>query len=107
MHLPDKNGVSDFKHLSQYQKSCPEPLPELTPPPFPEALQTYWETFIDLHTSRSYSQGSPEAIPFSELSAWSSVTGNPVNKWTAMVVKKLDRVFLTEYSKKHSTKGGK
>lgn len=99
MNFPDKDGVSERERLEQIQEQLGgETLEELIPPPFPEPLTGYWESFLELHSARGSGEGGPDPLSFSEIKAWVELTGKTLSTRELTCIRTLDRLYLKEYS---------
>ncbi len=56
--------------------------------------QKYWSWFFDLHGARAYSDGVPQAISFTEISAWRQLLSEPVAPHHVKLLRKMDTAFL-------------
>ena len=88
------------EHLEQVWKSTGRKPEGLDPPPFPDVVNHVWAWFIELHNARPQTGMGVSPITYSEISAWSSLTGVIPNPWEVGVIKSIDRVFITVNSKK-------
>jgi len=56
--------------------------------------------FLTLHAQRSQSGFGPSPLCFSDIDAWSRLSGTKLHGWELEVILDLDGIFLTEISKK-------
>jgi hypothetical protein len=98
MNFPDKDGVSERVRLEQIQEQLGETLEELIPPPFPEPLTGYWESFLELHSARGSGESGPAPLSFSEIKAWVDLTCKVLSTRELSCIRTLDRLYLREYS---------
>jgi hypothetical protein len=98
MNFPDKDGVSERVRLEQIQQQLGEQLEELIPPPFPEPLTGYWESFLELHSARGSGEGGPDPLSFSEIKAWAELSNHAPSNRELTCIRTLDRLYLKEYS---------
>jgi hypothetical protein len=76
-------------------------MPEqLQPVDIPAAIIYIWQWFCELSGGRGYSEAGPGALTYSEILAWAQLTKSDPMAWEVEALKELDRVYLTESSKK-------
>ena len=68
-------------------------------PPVPIELAYLWRAFNRLASRRTSNGFGPNPIPWSDIAAYSVLTGFPFAPWEVEVIEELDRVFLAEMSK--------
>ena len=87
---PDKNGVTQRQHYEQVEKQLGRTPAALIGPEFPELLSHLWEVFVDLSNSRS------EKVPltYSEIKAYTDLTGTSLSPKDVEVIKRLDNTWL-------------
>lgn len=95
----EKDGATLRQHLEsvarQHHGKMPEEFLELTAIPCPPLLRYLWKAFLELSGARGRgADGSPEAIPYTELEAWMRLTKRSLNVWEVEVLKRLDVLFL-------------
>jgi hypothetical protein len=73
---------------------------QLEPVSIPEALLYLWFWFCELSNSRQYSEFGAMPLSYSEIFAWSQLTGNDPTALEVSILKQLDRAYLTESMKK-------
>lgn len=73
---------------------------QLEPVSIPEALLYLWFWFCELSNSRQYSEFGAMPLSYSEIFAWSQLTGNDPSALEVSILKQLDRAYLTESAKK-------
>lgn len=59
--------------------------------------------FWALSDKRSRGFGSPEPIPFREISAWSRVTGTLVTAEEVLMLAEMDSAFLAQHAENQKT----
>jgi len=65
-------------------------------PDIPAALAHLWEWFSELHGSRAGNGGGPNPIAFTEIEAWSRLTGRLIQPRDVHAIMALDSAFFTE-----------
>ena len=91
----DKNGITLRAHLEQVAKATGRVPPELADaPPFPDRFARLWEMFIELHSGRSYGMNGPDALSWSDIHAWNTLTRSGLKDWEVRVIKSLDLLWL-------------
>jgi hypothetical protein len=96
------DGVPLRDHLEQVVASTQGRVvpPELNVPDLPSAMEYLWLWFCDLSGGRPHTGFGPGAIPYSEITAWASLTENDPSPWDVGLLKKLDAVYLEVASSK-------
>lgn len=69
---------------------------QLRLPPIPAALQHIWDWFCELSAARSGNGGGPNPIAFTEIDAWSRLTGRLLAPRDVQALMLLDQAFFTE-----------
>jgi len=87
LSYPDDHGVTKYERLSHLEEVTQQPhIPEIDIPI--DALYL-WDWFMNLNYSRPSGMGiSP--ITYSELKAWTELTGVQLSHWEVDVIKRLD-----------------
>lgn len=67
-------------------------MPELQMPEFPNGMGEFWQTFLDLHNARD----PDRPIAFSEILAYSALTGRDFNPLEITGITRLDRAYRQE-----------
>lgn len=65
-------------------------------PPLPFGTEHLWEWFKDLNSGRTGSDFGANPLTFSEISAWSLLTGNKPTPWEVSMLKAMDACYLKE-----------
>jgi len=73
---------------------------QLTPVEYDECLQYVWEWFCDLSGGRGYSDIGPSPLTYTEIKAWADLTKQDPEAWEIQVLKRIDRIFISESLKK-------
>ena len=68
----------------------------LAVPDIPAALAHIWEWFCDLHAARSGNGGGPNPISYSEIMAWSLLTGRAPAPRDVRAIMDIDAAFFSE-----------
>lgn len=98
MNFPDKDGLSEKARLEQIQEQIGEEIPELVEPPFPEELNHYWLTFLELHSARGSGENGPDPISYTEILSWSALTKLEPSMRELTCIRTLDRLYLRCYN---------
>lgn len=61
----------------------------------PALLAHIWQWFLELNQARQYSEMGAMSITFSEILAWSTLSGVSPEPYEVRVLKQLDNVALT------------
>lgn len=69
-------------------------IPEQLNLEMPELFCELWSWFLELHETRTSNRFGPNAISYSEIKAWSELTGRSILPHQVTLIKKLDRVVL-------------
>lgn len=72
---------------------------ELVENEIPEGTAHIWEWFRDLNRTRDEGLNGPKSITYSEILAWSSLTGNNPTPWEVGCLTALDAVWLNSTRK--------
>jgi hypothetical protein len=88
-----EDGRTFRVHLQQVERQRGKPLPELHPEPPPRSVVYIWEWFIDLSLSRG-GDLMTSAVPYSEISAWASLTGQRPTAWEVSILRRIDIAYL-------------
>jgi hypothetical protein len=67
---------------------------ELEVPQCPDELRYLFEWFIEVSGGRGNSGFGPNALAWTDLAAWASLTGNAPSPVEVGILRDLDRVFL-------------
>lgn len=84
---PDEKGITLRQHLKQAGR--PGPLPEI-----PDDGEYLWRWFRALSRARGSNGFGPMAITYSEISAWSQMTGAEPDGFEIRTIMAMDAVFL-------------
>lgn len=60
----------------------------------PEFLAYLWQWYMELRAARQFSEGEILPLQYSEIEAWSRLSGNEVTQFDVRVLKKLDIIEL-------------
>lgn len=63
-------------------------------PPFPTRYAYIWEMFLSLHTGRSYHEGGPNPLSWSDIGAWDRLLHVGLKDWEIRAIKALDALWL-------------
>jgi hypothetical protein len=74
----------------------PEELQDID---FPEGAAHIWESFLDLHTSRGMGVNGPNPLTFSDILAWSTLTGLEITPFELNCITALDSLWLSTINK--------
>lgn len=92
-------GGSIRKQLEQVWEQTGKRPAELVENELPEGTAHIWEWFLDLHRSRTSGAMTANPIPYSEILAWSTLTGNNPTPWEVGCLAALDAVWLNSTRK--------
>jgi hypothetical protein len=81
-------------HLLQVRKVTGRSPKGLIGPPFPDRYAPIWETFLSLHSGRSYSMGGPNPLSWSDIKAWDDLMRAGLKEWEVRAIKALDMIWL-------------
>jgi hypothetical protein len=76
--------------------------PMLEPVTVSNCVTYLWEFILDLNSTRQSGMGV-NAISYTEIVSWCTLTGNKLSPYETRVIKMLDRVFLEHYNKQSET----
>lgn len=66
-----------------------------------------WQWFTDLHRTRTYHMAGPNPIPYSEILAYSQLTGSGIEPRHVAILRAMDAVWLEHaYSKREKSPDG-
>jgi hypothetical protein len=68
---------------------------ELKDVAFPGEARQAWEWFLDLHNSRGMGVNGPSPISFSDILAWSTLTGLAPTPFDVKCILALDNLWLS------------
>lgn len=85
-------------HLQAVQAQTGVAPAELATPPAPAALAYLLDAFAELTAARGSGFGSPQPISWSDMAAWSRLTGQPLAPWEAQALRALDLAWLGAWS---------
>lgn len=68
-------------------------------PELPACVVYLWGWFLELHNARPSGGLGPGAISYSDIYAWTLLTGNRPTKWDVEVLKQLDYAYLSHVAK--------
>jgi hypothetical protein len=88
----DKDGISLAEHYRQVERATGRRPPELDLPDIPPMLAPFWEDFLRIHATRT----ADEPIAFSEVLAYSRLTGTDFEPNEVDLISDLDRVWREE-----------
>lgn len=75
-------------------------MPELHDgPDLPLEVQHIWNWYREIELGRSSSGFAPNPIPFSEIQAWSALTGQPLRAFEARLIILLDQLWREAWAK--------
>lgn len=69
-------------------------MPEDAPDDPPEELIWHWNLFFVLSRRRSGNGYGPNALAFSDIAAWQSLTGDELALWELDLITELDDIYL-------------
>ena len=67
---------------------------ELKPKDFPDSLLYVWQSFIELSQARQAGLNGPSSLTYTDIKAWSELTGNELSPVDVEIIKKLDTLYL-------------
>jgi hypothetical protein len=80
--------------------------PMLEPVDVSNCVTYLWEFILDLNSTRQSGMGV-NAISYTEIVSWCTLTGNKLSPYETRVIKMLDRVFLEHYNKQSEADSSK
>lgn len=106
LNTPDKNGVSQRKHLESFRKqleklgrseeSLREQFSELEPLPIPDGFQYLITVFYELSSARSYgAMGGVLPLSYLEIKAYQEVTDQHLEPYEVEIIKAMDSEFVS------------
>jgi hypothetical protein len=97
-----KDGSTLKEQLESIKRQTGVTPPQLECEPIPDCVVYLWEFILDLNSTRQSGMGV-NAISYTEIVAWCTLTGNKLSPYETRVIKMLDRVFLEHYNKQSET----
>jgi len=94
LDAPNRAGVTLREQYEQVEKSTGRMPDGFFGPDCPEGLDLAWEAFLDLSATRPVGFSGPSAIPYAEIAAWCSLTGNDLSPTEVELIKAADRHYL-------------
>ena len=91
---PGEDGVPLRDKLEHVRQTTGKHIPELDGPDIPSPLAHVWGWFCELDQARTGNGFGANPITFSELQAWSMLTGNHPRPHEIRLLQKLDRIRL-------------
>lgn len=116
MMLPNKDGVTVYKHLMEVKRMkemggqealIPE-LIEYEQADYPDELFPYWKSFLELSKRRTQGEAGPLPLSWQDISAWASLNEHKPSRLEVQVITSCDEVWLSVWADKHKqekTKG--
>lgn len=89
--------MTRYEHLTVISEATGEDVPELDGPDVPGIVSHVFEWFMELHASR---QQGP--ISYSEIRAWSGLTGRQPSPFEIDLIKRLDLTYLEQQNDRRS-----
>jgi hypothetical protein len=65
----------------------------------PELAEHVWSWFWELSDARGSNGFGLNPIAFSDIAAWSAMTGAEPSEWEVRAIREMDRAFLTAHAK--------
>jgi hypothetical protein len=93
LSIPDQRGITEAAHLQQVGL----PLPEMNVPPIAVHV---WDWFWSLSETRAPGFSQPGRITFTEILAWSTLTGAQPTPREVSAICAMDDAFMSEFGKK-------
>ena len=69
-------------------------VPELELPPFPQPALHLWRVFNHLQLSRQVAFRGGQPITYTEILAYATLMGDPLESWEVSLIKTLDLIYL-------------
>ncbi len=92
---PGEDGVPYRDKLLHHEQSTGKHPAELDGPDIPPALYHVWAWFLELDEARTSNGMGPNPITFSEIQAWSTLTGNKPRPHEIKMLKRLDQTRIS------------
>lgn len=89
LDLPTEGGGTMRESLLQVGKSVENPV-------LPPGGAHLWEWFQELNGARTGNGFGPNPLPFTEISAWSALTGRSPRPWEVQAIRLLDAAYIAE-----------
>jgi len=90
----DQSGISVKDHLKQVYKSTGIIPEDLKGKELPKSVEYLWSSFLSISTGRQMGYSGPLPITFSEIFAWTKLTGNKLLPIELEVIKRLDNLYV-------------
>jgi len=91
---PQKDGRTLAAHLRLAAKLDARAAADLAGPPFPQDCAYVWTWFCELSAARTYDDGRPQPISYTEIKSWAYLTGRQPQPWEVEWLRELDAVWL-------------
>jgi hypothetical protein len=110
--MPDDDGVTKRDHLLNVLEQAPEDsdmynsaLIELDEgPEIPYCIEHVWEWFWQIHKGRTNNMSGPNPLTWTDLLAWTVVTGIQVRPIEFEIIKEMDSAYLKYVSERQDKK---
>ena len=89
-----EDGTTLRGHLEQLEEATGKPCERLQNAAPPPAGERVWGWFWDLSDGRPNNGFGEGAIPYQEIQAWKSVTGERPEPWEIKAIRAMDGAFL-------------
>lgn len=74
-------------------------------PPLPPEGAYLWGFFADLHSARGSSGFGPSPLAFSDIEAWSRLSGNHLDPWELRAILGIDAQYMASAAEAANPKG--
>lgn len=64
----------------------------------PATLEYLWNWFLELHRARGSNGYGPDSLSYTEILAWSTLTGRIIEPWEVQILKDIDTSYLINAS---------
>lgn len=102
--IPDEEGVALIDHIQQIEESglLEEAERQRDCGPFPDELSYLYEIFHEMNNGRGGNGFGPNSLSYTEIMAYSGLSGIQFEPWEISVVRKLDHAWLKVWNARPS-----
>ena len=100
LERPDAKGVSLRVHLESVAQQTGIRPPDLDGPAIPHNVAHVWGWFRELNQARTSNGFGMNPLTYSEIEAWSRISGTVTRPQEIQLLKRLDAVYLSVMAKK-------
>ena len=94
-------GATAREHLEAVERRTGHRSKELDEAEIPKEATHVWQWFLELHSARGGNGFGANPISYTEMAAWSEITGNRPRQHEWMALRMLDSVYLEMEAERH------